>query len=736
MSFAVGSLVRARGREWVVLPESDDDLLVLRPLGGTDDEIAGILTAARGGRAGDLRTCPTRRSVGDDRSAPPAPRRAAARLPRRAPARSARFGRIAVEPRPYQLVPLLMALQARPGPAADRRRRRHRQDDRGRADRRELLDQGEVQRLAVLCPPHLAEQWQARAARQVPHRRRARPRRHRRPAGARPAASASRSSSATRHVIVSTDFIKSDRRRDDFVRACPELVIVDEAHTCADASAGRGGRHQRYQLVAALADDAEPPPDPGHRDAAQRQGGRLPLAARLPRPVVRATCPTTSTGDANERERRRLARHLVQRRRADIAHYLRATRRSPTARRREETYALSPEYRRAVRARSSPTPARRSPTRRRRRHRQRVRWWSALGLLRALASSPAAAARRSATAPRPPTPTTVEEADELGRRDGARPRRRRERRGHRRRPRRRRRARTTTPSAPNRRRLLDARPRGRRARGRRRRQAAAGAIELVKRAASTTASTRSSSAASSRPPSTSPRTLRERCRKGVEVAAVTGTLPPAEREAARRRAGRAPSSASSSRPTAFARASTSRSTSTPSSTTTSPGTRPATSSARAASTASARAGGTVRVLTFYGDDNQIDGDRPRRPAPQAQADPQLPRASPSRCRSTRSGHRGDLRGPLPARAAGSDLCRLPASTSSSPRAAMTLQPSGSRSPTARSARAPCSPRRRSRSTRSPASSRPPARRSAPARSSSASPSRLPGPRRRLARPAT
>ena len=55
------------------------------------------------------------------------------------------------------------------------------------------------------------------------------------------------------HASSRTDFIKSDRRRDDFVRACPELVIVDEAHTCADASAGRGGRHQRYQLVSRLA---------------------------------------------------------------------------------------------------------------------------------------------------------------------------------------------------------------------------------------------------------------------------------------------------------------------------------------------------------------------------------------------------------------------------------------------------------------------------------------------------
>ena len=31
MTFASGTLVRARGREWVVLPESSDDLLVVRP---------------------------------------------------------------------------------------------------------------------------------------------------------------------------------------------------------------------------------------------------------------------------------------------------------------------------------------------------------------------------------------------------------------------------------------------------------------------------------------------------------------------------------------------------------------------------------------------------------------------------------------------------------------------------------------------------------------------------------
>ena len=56
-------------------------------------------------------------------------------------------------------------------------------------------------------------------------------------------------------TVVSLDYIKSDARRADFVRACPELVIVDEAHTCTDlgqAGRGRAGRQQRNQLVQAL----------------------------------------------------------------------------------------------------------------------------------------------------------------------------------------------------------------------------------------------------------------------------------------------------------------------------------------------------------------------------------------------------------------------------------------------------------------------------------------------------
>src|SRR5699024_7281386 len=44
-TYAPGSLVSARGREWVVLPESATDMLVLRPLGGSDDDVAALFPA-------------------------------------------------------------------------------------------------------------------------------------------------------------------------------------------------------------------------------------------------------------------------------------------------------------------------------------------------------------------------------------------------------------------------------------------------------------------------------------------------------------------------------------------------------------------------------------------------------------------------------------------------------------------------------------------------------------------
>ena len=109
MTYAVGSLVKARGREWVVLPESDGDLLVLRPLGSTEDEVTGVYTPrepvqpARFGLPD-----PTR--PGDHRSSRLL--RNAVRLGFRSSAGPLRsFAGIAVAPRPYELVPRLMALK-------------------------------------------------------------------------------------------------------------------------------------------------------------------------------------------------------------------------------------------------------------------------------------------------------------------------------------------------------------------------------------------------------------------------------------------------------------------------------------------------------------------------------------------------------------------------------------------------------------------------------------------------
>lgn len=412
MSFAVGSLVRTRGREWVVLPESEEELLILRPLGGTDDEVTGVYLPLEEVTSATFEP-PDPDDVGDHRSCRLL--RDAVRLGLRSSAGPFRsFGRIAVDPRPYQLVPLLMALRLDPV-------RLLIADDVGIGKTieaclvaRELLDRGEADRLAVLCPPHLAEQWQKELAEKFHIE-------------AELVLSSTASRLERRHgvgldqslfdfcpyTVVSMDFIKSDRRRNEFLRACPSLVIIDEAHTCAWGHGARGGRHQRHELVKGLAHDPDrhlilvtATPHSGKEEAFRSLLAFLdPDFAELPEDL---------TGMENEPARRRLARHLVQRRRGDIRHFMDERTPFPEREEAEETYELSPEYRRLFdRVLSYARETVRDPEGGA--HRQRVRWWSALALLRALASSPAAAAatlRKRAQAAESDSP---EEADEIGR---------------------------------------------------------------------------------------------------------------------------------------------------------------------------------------------------------------------------------------------------------------------------------------------------------------------------------
>ncbi len=410
MTFTVGSLVRVRGREWVVLPESTDELVRVRPLGGTDDEVTGIFTTLESIEPAQF-TLPDPQQVGDHHSARLL--RAAVRLGFRASAGPFRsFARINVDPRPYQLVPLLMALKQDPV-------RLLIADDVGIGKTveallvaRELLDRGEIERLAVLCPPQLAEQWQAELREKFYIE-----------------AELVLSSTATRlernlrmgeslfdhhpFVVVSTDFIKSQQRRTEFLRTAPEFVIVDEAHTIAHTTDKRGGKHQRHDLVA----DLVKVPDrhlvlvTATPHSGKEEAFRSLLAMLNP---DFADLPEDLTGAENEALRRELARYFVQRRRGDIRAYMDTQTPFPERDTAEETYKLTDAYKRLFDR--VLTYARETVLQPGEGYRQRVRWWSALALLRSLASSPAAAAATLRSRAATTEADNETDVDDIGRR--------------------------------------------------------------------------------------------------------------------------------------------------------------------------------------------------------------------------------------------------------------------------------------------------------------------------------
>ncbi len=385
--FNPGDLVRARGREWVVLPETRPDLLKLRPLGGADEDATLIyLPLEPQSPVPATFDLPDPERPGSQEAA--LLLRDALRLKLRAGAGPFRsVGNINVEPRPYQLVPLLMALKLEPI-------RLLVADDVGIGKTieaclivRELIDRGEVERFTVICPPHLCEQWkkeleskfsiEAEVVRTGTAARLER--------GLRPDESIFE---VYPHTVVSLDYIKSDRRRNDFLRACPDFVVVDEAHTCVRSNTNT--RHQRYQLLKGLA-ESEPgrgmvfltaTPHSGDDTAFHNLLGLLaPKFARL------AELPS---GEERQSLRQDLTAHFVQRRRGDIEEWKDAAG-FPVRESREATYRLAGDWggifddvlayaRAMVKDAEGGTQLQ-----------QRMSWWAALALLRCLSSSPAAA---------------------------------------------------------------------------------------------------------------------------------------------------------------------------------------------------------------------------------------------------------------------------------------------------------------------------------------------------------
>ncbi len=392
LTASIGSLVRARGREWVVQPrrESDADrVLRVRPIGGLDEEETAIHADLEPIEAATFAP-PDTHDLGDHEGGRLL--RDAARLSSRScagPFRS--LARIAVEPRPYQYVPLLMAMRLDPV-------RLLIADDVGIGKTveagliaREMLDRGEIRRMAVLCPPHLAEQWRAELVDKF----------HIEPELVltstvarleRPCKVGESLFQLHPFVVVSTDFIKTPRRRDEFIRTCPEFVIVDEAHGCANASGMGKGQQLRHDLVKRLSEDVDrhivlvtATPHSGKHEAFASLCSILdPKFANLPEAASTA---------ADKALRSDLANHFVQRQRGNIVEYLgentRLPKRTPPNGKTIE-YALDPAYKRvfdeildwaAGELGRDSSDARAS----------RVRRWSVLGLLRTLGSSPAAA---------------------------------------------------------------------------------------------------------------------------------------------------------------------------------------------------------------------------------------------------------------------------------------------------------------------------------------------------------
>ena len=410
-AYAPGTLVSARGRDWVVLPDNAPGFIVSRPLNGDQEFVTGLFPhevseasfpppsgdAAKAGdnlAAGLLRTA---LRIGFTSTA--------------GPFRS--LGSIAVEPRQYQLVPLLLALRM---PTV----RLLIGDDVGVGKTietgliaKEMLEQGEIRRLSVLCPPALAEQWRKELAEKFAIDATL-VLRSTITALTRPLRSDESVFEKHPYTVVSTDFIKSDRHRAQFLRTLPDLVIVDEAHTCVTANTRGREQQRRYELLRAIADDKQ---------------RHLILVTATPhsgsesafRDLIGLLDPELATLDLDQPAgRERLARYFVQRRRRDIRSYLGEETAFPRDRQiREVPYKLTSDYDEFTRkvlayARETVTDpdgsyGSLSPLR------QRLRWWSALALLRSVASSPRAAeetlkSRSAAAAARTP-----EEADELGR---------------------------------------------------------------------------------------------------------------------------------------------------------------------------------------------------------------------------------------------------------------------------------------------------------------------------------
>lgn len=387
-SFTPGNLITYRNRDWMVLPSNQEDVLMVKPLGASDEEITGIyLPLARGLEQIEPASFkePTKDQIGNFETAKLLFN--AARLSLRnaaGPFRS--MAKLSFEPRAYQIVPLVMALKQDVT-------RLLVADDVGIGKTiealiiiKELIERGEIKRFAVVCPPHLCEQWQKELKEKIDLD-----------------AEIIRSSTASRldrmiaddrsvfhHIpyqVISVDYIKSDKRRNIFLNDCPEMVIVDEAHTCALPEGSKSkNQQQRHRLIYDIAKDPQ-----RHfimLTATPHSGKDAEFISLLG--LLNPKFNQLDFENVSQKERNELATYFIQRKRVNVERWMEEETVFPERDSKEIGFHLSVEAKELYNGLVNlARDISEQPTGKE--HTQMVRSWAAIALIKGAMSSPAMA---------------------------------------------------------------------------------------------------------------------------------------------------------------------------------------------------------------------------------------------------------------------------------------------------------------------------------------------------------
>lgn len=402
MNFTVGQLVEYRNRQWIVQPSprGEEDILLLQPLGGAEIEQVGIYTPFNKQlekvKKANFEPPKLHHPIGDLTTAKLLFE--ANRLSfRQASGPFRAMAKLGFRPRAYQLVPLLLALQQVETEEQNPLRLLI-ADDVGIGKTieallimTELLERRIVNRVAVLCPPHLCDQWQqeilSKTGKQAVIVRSSTINQleNKLPAG----------KSIWQHyplTVVSLDFAKDPKRRELFVAFAPDLVVVDEVHTCAKPASQRDNVKQlRHEFLAKL--------------MSEKTEQHLLMLTATPhsgkeeefKSVLGLLNPNFEDLDLNKpADQKKLAPHFVQRKRLDLLPWLNNPKdKFPTRKSKSEEYNIGKGgvYKEFYEGLFSFTAdvARQVNQEGELKGKNRMRFWAALSLMRGALSSPKAA---------------------------------------------------------------------------------------------------------------------------------------------------------------------------------------------------------------------------------------------------------------------------------------------------------------------------------------------------------